>query len=178
MLPMPPFAHPLTLLLLRCRARLARGRLRLGLQRRSTPPWPGFGLALALAVLPALPARAAEWVLIVSAKNPVAALRADQVTDIFLAQTGHFPGGADATALDLPVGSPLRDDFYSMVAAKSPALMKAYWTKMVFTGRGQPPRELPNSAAVRRTVADNPDLIGYIDRAALDASVKPVQVLR
>jgi hypothetical protein len=28
--------------------------------------------------------------------------------------------------------------------------MKAYWTKMVFTGRGQPPRELPNSAAVRR----------------------------
>lgn len=135
------------------------------------------GLALALA-LAGLPAQAAEWVLIVSARNPLTALRPDQAADIFLAQAGHFPGGAEAAALDLPLGSPLRDDFYSTVAARSPALMKAYWTKMVFTGRGQPPRELPNSAAVRRTVAENPALIGYIDRSALDASVKPVLLTR
>ena len=60
------------------------------------------------------------------------------------------------------------------MAAKSPALMKAYWTKMVFTGRGQPPRELPNSVAVRKMAAENPSMIGYIDRSALDASVKAV----
>ena len=121
---------------------------------------------------------AAELVVIVSAKNPVTALRADQVADIFLAQTGRFPGGDEAMALDQPVGNPLRDEFYSKVAAKSPALMKAYWTKMVFTGRGQPPRELPSSAAVRKMVAENPSMIGYIDRAALDASVKTVLVVR
>lgn len=121
---------------------------------------------------------AAELVVIVSAKNPVTALRADQVADIFLAQTGRFPGGDEAMALDQPVGTPLRDEFYSKVAAKSPALMKAYWTKMVFTGRGQPPRELPNSAAVRKMVAENPSMIGYIDRSALDASVKTVLVVR
>lgn len=123
-------------------------------------------------------AGAAELVVIVSAKNPVSALRPEQVAEIFLAQTGGFPGGEPAVALDLPVGSPLRDEFYSRMAAKSPALMKAYWTKMVFTGRGQPPRELASSAAVRRMVADNPAMIGYIDRAALDASVKAVQVGR
>lgn len=121
---------------------------------------------------------AAELVVIVSAKNPVTALRADQVADIFLAQTGRFPGGDEAMALDQPVGNPLRDEFYGKVAAKSPALMKAYWTKMVFTGRGQPPRELPNSVAVRKMVAENPSMIGYIDRAALDASVKTVLVVR
>jgi ABC-type phosphate transport system substrate-binding protein len=121
---------------------------------------------------------AADLVVIVSAKNPVSAMRPEQVADIFLAQTGRFPGGEEVVALDLPVGSPLRDEFYSRVAAKSPAMMKAYWTKMVFTGRGQPPRELGNSIAVRKMVADNPAMIGYIDRAALDASVKAVQVLR
>jgi ABC-type phosphate transport system substrate-binding protein len=121
-------------------------------------------------------ASAAEFVVVVSAKNPVAALRAEQVAAIFLSQTGRFPGGEEATALDLPVGSPLRDEFYNKIAARTPALMKAYWTKMVFTGRGQPPRELPNSAAVRRMVADNPAMIAYIDRAALDASVKAIQV--
>jgi ABC-type phosphate transport system substrate-binding protein len=123
-------------------------------------------------------AGAAELVVIVSAKSPVSALRPEQVADIFLAQTGRFPDGAPAVALDLPVGSPLRNEFYNTVAAKSPAMMKAYWTKMVFTGRGQPPRELAGSAAVRKMVAENPAMIGYIDRAALDASVKAVQVPR
>lgn len=121
-------------------------------------------------------AHAADFVVIVSAKNPLYVLRAEQVAAIFLAQTGRFPGGAEAQALDLPLGSPLRNDFYRAVAARSPALMKAYWTRMVFTGRGQPPRELPSSAAVRRLVADNPALIAYIDKSALDASVKVLQV--
>ena len=128
------------------------------------------------ALLLAGAARPAELVVIVSARNPLSALRPEQVVDIFLAQTGRFPGGDEVVALDLPLGSPLRDEFYSKVAAKSPALMKAYWTKMVFTGRGQPPRELTNSAAVRKMVADNPSMIGYIDRGALDASVKAVLV--
>jgi ABC-type phosphate transport system substrate-binding protein len=120
----------------------------------------------------------AELVVIVSAKNPVGSLRADQVADIFLGQSGTFPDGVEAVALDQSIGSPLRDDFYARVAAKSPALLKAYWSKMIFTGRGQPPRELANSVAVRRQVADSPKLIGYIDSAALDASVRAVLVLR
>jgi ABC-type phosphate transport system substrate-binding protein len=122
-------------------------------------------------------AMAAELVVIVSARSPVTALRADQVADIFLAEVGAFPDGREASAIDLRVGSPLRDEFYARVANRSPALMKAYWTKMIFTGRGQPPRELPNSAAVRKLVADNPSMIGYIDRSALDASVRPVMVV-
>ena len=131
-------------------------------------------LAAFLLALLAPAAGASELVVIVSARNPVGALRADQVADIFLAQVGHFPDGADAVALDQGVGSPLRNEFYAKVAAKSPALVKAYWAKMIFTGRGQPPKEAPNSAAVRKLVADNPALIGYIDKSALDASVKPV----
>lgn len=121
-------------------------------------------------------AQAADFVVIVSAKNPLSSMRAEQVAAIFLAQTGRFPGGEEAQALDLPLGSALRDEFYRSVAARSPALMKAHWSKMVFTGRGHPPRELPNSAAVRRMVADNPGLIAYIDKSALDSSVKAIQV--
>jgi hypothetical protein len=121
-------------------------------------------------------ALAVDFVVIVSPRNPLNALRADQLAAIFLAQTGAFPGGGEAVPLDLPVGSPLRDEFYQAVAARSPALMKAYWSKMVFTGRGQPPRELPGSLAVRRLVADNPATIAYIDKSLLDSSVKAIQV--
>jgi ABC-type phosphate transport system substrate-binding protein len=117
---------------------------------------------------------AAELVVIVSSKSPVSALRPEQVADIFLGQIASFPGGAEAVALDQNIGSPERDEFYSKVTSKTRPLVKAYWTKMIFTGRGQPPKEIGNSAAVRKMVADNPTLIGYIDKSALDASVKTV----
>lgn len=135
-------------------------------------------LLLALACFQASGALGAEMVVIVSARNATEVLRADQVADIFLGQSARFPDGALAAAVDQPIGAPQRDAFYMKVAAKSPALLKAYWTKMIFTGRGQPPREEPDSVSVRKLVADNPGLIGYIDRAALDASVKPVLVVR
>jgi ABC-type phosphate transport system substrate-binding protein len=122
-------------------------------------------------------AQAGDLVVIVSARSPVEALRPEQVAAIFLAQSPRFPNGAVASALDQAVGSLERDQFYLRVAGKTPALLKAYWSKMVFTGRGQPPRELAGSAAVRRAVADDPALIGYIEREALDPSVRPVLLL-
>ncbi len=123
-------------------------------------------------------AAAGELVVIVSSKSPVTALRQEQVADIFLGQIASFPGGLEAIALDQSIGSPERDEFYTKVAAKTRPLVKAYWTKMIFTGRGQPPKEIGGSAAVRKMVADNPSLIGYIDKSALDPSVKTVLLVR
>ncbi|SFU52786.1 phosphate ABC transporter substrate-binding protein [Pseudoduganella namucuonensis] len=137
-------------------------------------------LAFLLAALLAGSARAAlgaELVVIVSARSAVTSLKPREVADIFLAEAGRYPEGGEAVAIDQYLGSPLRDEFYAKVASRSPALMKAHWTKMIFTGRGQPPREAPGSAAVRRLVADNPALIGYIERSALDASVRAVLVV-
>jgi ABC-type phosphate transport system substrate-binding protein len=144
-----------------------------------TGPLPRRLLAAALFSLmaPAL-AGAADLVVIVSSRSPVNALRPDQVAAIFLGQTARFPDGVEAVPLDQPLGSKLRDEFYERVASKTPVLLKAHWSKMVFTGRGQPPAEAPDSAAVRRRVAENPELIGYIERGALDASVRPVLMVR
>lgn len=119
-------------------------------------------------------ATAGELVVIVSSKSPVSSLRQEQVADIFLGQVARLPGMAEVVAVDQVIGSPERDEFYAKVTSKTRPLVKAYWTKMIFTGRGQPPREVGNSAAIRKLVADNPGLIGYIDKSALDASVKAV----
>lgn len=137
-----------------------------------------FWRLLAIGALALAPVRAsAELVIVVSASNPIQALRAEQIADIFLGQVGRFPDGSAAVALDQVLGSSLRNEFYTRVVAKSPPLLKAHWSRMIFTGRGQPPTELPNSAAVRKMVAGNPAYIGYIDKATLDHSVKAVLVL-
>ena len=136
------------------------------------------GLLLAAALgAPGAQARAGELVVVVSAHNPVASLRAEQVADMFLGEATRFPDGAEVQALDQPLNTPLRNEFYQKVASRTPALMKAYWTKRIFTGRGQPPRELSGSVAVRKAVAENPGASGYLDRAAVDASVRVVLVV-
>jgi ABC-type phosphate transport system substrate-binding protein len=137
-----------------------------------------LGAAVLLGALAGTPAGAADLVVIVSARNPVTALRPEQVAAIFLGQSARFPDGAEAVPYDMRLGAALRDEFYARVTNKTPALLKAHWSKMVFTGRGQPPAELSDSAAVRRKVAEDPDAIGYIERSALDASVHAVLVVQ
>ena len=137
-----------------------------------------LGTSLLFGILAGAPATAADLVVIVSARNPVATLRADQVAAIFLGQSVRFPDGTEAVPFDLRLGAPTRDEFYARVTNKTPALLKAHWSKIVFTGRGQPPSELADSAAVRRKVAGDPEAIGYIERSALDASVHPVLMVQ
>lgn len=120
----------------------------------------------------------AELVVVVSSRNPAPSMNADQVAAIFLGQSARFPDGAVAVPVDQRLGAEARQQFYREVSGKTPALLKAHWSKMVFTGRGQPPREAQDDASVRRMVAENPSMIGYIDRSALDASVRPVLVLQ
>ena len=116
----------------------------------------------------------AEPVVIVSARSQLRALTLEQAADLFLGNTANFPNGSHAVVLDQSEGSPVRDAFYQRASGKAPAQMKAHWARMLFTGRGQPPVEAGDSAAIKRLVADNPELIGYIDRSALDPSVRAV----
>lgn len=121
---------------------------------------------------------AAEVVVIVNPKNPAASLSAEQVAQIYLGRAGSFPGGGAATPLDIKEGAALRDEFYAKVTDKNPGQVKSYWSKQMFSGKGSPPRELASAAEIRRAVAADPGAIGYIDRAALDGSVKEVLTVR
>ena len=127
-----------------------------------------IGLALSLSA----GAIAADVVAVVSSKSSVTALRANQISDIFLGKSNRFPGGSQAVPIDLAEGSAARDEFYLKIAGKSPAQMKAHWSKIIFTGRGQPPREVANSVEMKKFIVQNPDTIGYIEQSFVDGTVK------
>lgn len=119
----------------------------------------------------------ADVIVIVSAKSPIKSLSNDQASDLFLGKVADFPDGTKATPLDQNEGSSVRDTFYRKSTGKAPAQMKAHWARMLFTGRAQPPVESGDSESIKKLVAANPGLIGYIDKAALDNSVRPVLVI-
>ena len=130
-----------------------------------------FLAAAAIAATPVF-GLAQEVVPVVSAKSPIAHLDAAQVADIFLGKTSRFPDGSIAMPVDQNEDSPVRDRFYAQFTGKSPAQVKAYWSKIIFTGRGQPPRQAADSTEVKRIVSDNPHAIGYIDASQVDSSVR------
>ena len=119
-----------------------------------------------------------EVVVIVSAKAPVETLSVAQVADIFLGKSANFPNGARAVPIDQADGSAIRRAFYAKATGKSPQLLKAYWSKLIFTGQGEPPREVMDSAAIKKLVAANPNFIAYVEKSAVDVSVRTVLTVR
>jgi ABC-type phosphate transport system substrate-binding protein len=132
--------------------------------------WTLIGLALSLGS----GAASADVVAVVSAKSQATSLSKAQVADIFLGKAIRFPDGTRAIPIDQAEGSADRDEFYDKVAGKTAAQIKAYWSKIIFTGRGQPPPTVANTIEMRKRIGENPAAIGYIDRRMVDDTVKVV----
>lgn len=116
----------------------------------------------------------AQVAVIVNPKSSISALTAEQAAGIFMGKSNTLPNGATAAAADLPESNPAREQFYTKVAGKTSAQVKATWARLTFSGKATPPRELPSAADVKKHVASNPDGIGYIEASAVDGSVKSV----
>ena len=129
-----------------------------------------IGIVLSLASVP-IPA---DVVAVVSARSAVIVLSNSQLADIFLGRVTRFPNGVQAVPIDQADGSVARDEFYLRLAGKSAAQLKAYWSKIIFTGRGQPPPTVANSDEVKRRLIGNPAAIGYIESNRVDGSVRVV----
>ena len=124
-------------------------------------------LMIALALLAAAAARA-EVVVVVNPKHPAASMSAEEVASIYLGKSTAF------VPTDLPESSALRDEFYAKVVRKDAAQVKVIWARLIFTGKTAPPRRVDNSVAAVKLVAANEKGIAYVEKSALDATVKAV----
>ena len=122
------------------------------------------------------PAHAA-LAIIVHPGNSLSGITHDEAANIYLGRTGVFANGARVTPVDQGAGSPMRKKFYSAVVKRDEAALKAYWSRLMFAGKGQPPRELGGDEAVKNWVAANPDGIGYVDGKFVDGSVKVLLII-
>jgi ABC-type phosphate transport system substrate-binding protein len=109
----------------------------------------------------------ADTVVIVGAKSTATTMTAEEISEIYLGKSTAMKPMDSADA-------PIRNQFYSKVAGKDDAQVKAIWSRLVFTGKATPPKILPSSAEVVKAVAADPNAIGYIEKGAADSSVKIV----
>jgi hypothetical protein len=127
------------------------------------------GAALLAAVAASSSALAADIVVV---GHPSAApMSRDQVSDVFLGKNTAL------NPLDQSDGSPIRAEFYKKATGRDLAQVKATWARLVFSGKGQSPKELADAAAIKKAVAADPKSVAYIDKAAVDGTVKVIATL-
>jgi ABC-type phosphate transport system substrate-binding protein len=102
------------------------------------------------------------------------ALDKDSISRLFLNKMKSFPNGTNAVPLALAEGQAATDEFNGKVLSKSASQLTAFWSKLVFTGKGQPPKALGSDAEVVSAVAADPGAIGYVDAGSVDGSVRVV----
>lgn len=118
----------------------------------------------------------ADPVPIVHPASAAASISVDDLRRIYLGKGATLADGTAVVPVDQATGTPSRQAFYTRFIDKTESQVTAYWSRLIFTGKGQPPQAVGDDAAVKKWVAGHPDAIGYIDDSAVDASVKVLQV--
>jgi len=115
----------------------------------------------------------AEVAIVVHPSND-ASLDKKFIVKLYMGKKSKFSNGRIALTLNAVAGSEIRDEFNNKVIGRSSQKVNAYWAKLVFTGKGIPPKEVSSDAEVLQTVAANVDAIGYVDAASVNDSVKVI----
>lgn len=117
-------------------------------------------------------AASAEVAVIVHPSN-ANALDKTAITRIYTGKAKSFPDGKQVVPINQADGG-TTDAFNKSVLNKSTSQLRAYWSKLIFTGKGAPPKVVNSEAEVIELVSSNPNIIGYIDAASVNDSVKVV----
>lgn len=118
--------------------------------------------------------RAATLAVIVHPSSGVDSLSREETSHLFLGRIKHLPSGTPAVVLDT---TSLRADFYRALVNREMNEINAYWARLKFSGRTQPPEQIEDADAVLRRVASERGTIGYIDATRVDKRVRVVLLL-
>jgi ABC-type phosphate transport system substrate-binding protein len=128
-------------------------------------------IAQALALFALAAPASAELVIVVNPQNPATRMFPSQAAQFFLGGSVLF------TPIEQAENAPIRAEFTKKVLEKEPAQVQAIWSKIVFTGKGKPPKEYKSSAEVKKAVSENVKAIGYIEKSAVDDTVKVIATI-
>ena len=129
-------------------------------------------LTMAAAFILLASAAHAEVAIVVNKSVAISEIATDQAADIFLGNIDSLPNGTKMVPIDQEDAEKVRAEFYTKVVKKDAAQLNAYWSRLIFTGKGEPPKKVADNAEVLALVASNPNIIGYVDASAVNGSVK------
>ena len=116
----------------------------------------------------------ADLAVIVNPDSGVERLERSEAVNIFMGRYKRLPSGLQALPVDL---TPSKAAFYRALVDQELSQVNSYWARLVFSGRGSPPRQIGSAEAVLELVRGNRGAIGYVDEEDLGPGVRKVLVL-
>ena len=116
---------------------------------------------------------ATEMVVVVHKDSSVEQLDQHQVANIFLSKTNRMADGSRVMTLELS-NAEYKEVFYKEIAGKTLSQINSYWTTLIFTGKGKPPKAIEKTQSLIDELADNLKAISYLPIDKTTESMKVV----
>lgn len=115
----------------------------------------------------------AEVVVVANANSDIGQTDDESVRKLFLGKSSYI-GGVEAVPVDQSEGNDARDEFYAKVVQKTDAQLNAYWSRLIFTAKGSPPKQYFDDAEVVEVILEDEEAVGYIDTASITEGLKVI----
>lgn len=104
-------------------------------------------------------------------------LSRNEVINLFFGRNRQLPSGLPAIPFDQPPDSQEKKVFYMKLVGKGPSEINAYWARLIFSGRTQPPRQAESATEMVALISSQRGAIGYIERSKMDPRLKIIYEL-
>lgn len=113
--------------------------------------------------------------LITNSENSLEKVDIRFIEKLFLGKTKKWSDGKKAIPLVLK-NKAIHSEFLKQYVKKSVSKFSNYWKKLIFTGRGIPPKEFSSEQEVIEYIKTHPGSIGYVS-ADTDLKTEGIKVL-
>lgn len=118
----------------------------------------------------------AEIAVVVDIKSPVDKVDQREVANIFLAKTNRFPDGRRVRPIELSDDG-IKASFYYKISGKTLPQINSYWTTLIFTGKGKPPRNIDKTPHLIEMLRNDPQAITYLPLEQITDSMRVIHIL-
>lgn len=112
-------------------------------------------------------------VVVVPYNSTITSLNSQEVANIFLARTNRFPNGEKTVPVELK-NDEIKQKFYQQISGKTPRQLMSYWTALVFTGKGRPPRGYGDFQSLIQKLAGSDNAITYLTESQVTEQMRVV----
>jgi len=113
-----------------------------------------------------------ELKIVVNPENPISIISKKELTQIYLRKKGFSNDGMALVPMDFRAN---KMDFYEGVLNKPFPLIKRYWTRAIFSGKGTPPKEFRDLDRMLRSLKEMPGGLAYVPA---NSELKNLKVLK
>lgn len=118
-----------------------------------------------------------NFVVVVPKESKIKKLSKNYISKLFLSKIKSYSNGEKAIPIEIS-DKESRENFYKIMTNKNEKQLLKYWAKMVFTGRGIPPKKVKKESDILDFLKNNKNAITYIQKKYLHKDLRIVWELK